>query len=116
MSKILSGFFLILVIIFMDCNTDEHIEKLLNSDNINEIIEGAKKAGDSGDQKYVPSLLWCSADLRTSTSMHFYGVSVYQAKMEALRKIFKKDPPTQIIFNHVDSTIIKFYEGLYKEQ
>jgi hypothetical protein len=101
--------------LFLGCNRDERIINLLNSDNINEIIAGAKKAGASKNKKYVPLLLKNAADFRTSTSLSHYGVSVYRAKMEALKEIFGKDPPNEISYK-LDSSIIHFYTELYKEE
>jgi hypothetical protein len=102
--------------LLLSCNKDEKIIELLNSSNINEIIRGAEKAGASGKKKFVPMLLKNDGDLRTSTSVWHYGVSVYKAKMDALKEIFQINPPNEIVFYKVDYTIIEFYTELYKKE
>lgn len=108
--------FSIAVLCFFSCNNGDQIVKLLASDNINDLINGANMAGASGNKEFVPLLLKNAADLRTSTSIWHYGVNVYKAKMDALKKIFQKEPPNEIIFNKVDSVIIHFYEQLYRKE
>jgi hypothetical protein len=97
------------------CNNDETIKKILTSKDKDDIIEGSIKAGKSGEKKFVPMLLNNSDDWRMSTNFNFKGVSVYQAKMEALSKIFKTEPPTKISYKP-DSNIISFYTELYKKK
>ena len=96
------------------CNTDKEIIELLKSKNKDEIILGAKKAGASGKLEFVPYLLDNAVDWRMSTNISFKGVTVYQAKMKALQKIFKEFPPTEITYKP-DSSVIKFYISLYRK-
>lgn len=103
------------IITYFSCNSDSRVQKLLKSTNTNDLILGAIKAGDKGDKKFVPLLLDSAADWSTSTNLRFYGVSVYQAKMRALEKIFKVSPPTEIT-SDPDSVVIKFYTELYKKE
>jgi hypothetical protein len=98
----------------MSCNTDENIIKLLNSEDKEDIISGAYKAGKSGDKKFVSLLLQNSDDPRRSTNLQFKGITVYQAKMTALKKIFKQEPPVKITYQ-TDSSIIKFYTELLQK-
>jgi hypothetical protein len=107
--------FMMMPFLFINCNSDQRITKLLKSNNINDIIKGARKAEKSGKVKFIPYLLNDAGDPRRSTSLQFKGVSVYQAKMEALENIFKKSPP-QKIDRKVDSTIIEFYRKLAYEK
>jgi hypothetical protein len=97
-----------ILLLFFSCNHDPEIVSLLKSDQTNEVILGAFKAGESGDDKFVPLLLGNCDDSRTSTSIQFKGFSVYQEKMIALRKIYKKEPPVKIT-RIPDSVVIKFY-------
>lgn len=97
------------------CNSDKDITKLLSSDVKDDIILGAIKAGESEDKKFVPLLLKNAADWRRSTSFDFKGMTVYRAKMEALRKIYKMEPPVEIKTDP-DSTVIKFYTALYEKE
>lgn len=100
--------------ICMSCNTDEKIIELLNSADKEEIISGAYKAGEEGDKKFVPYLLKDAYDERRSTNIRFKGITVYQAKMIALKKIFQQEPPEKITYR-ADSVIVKFYTALFKK-
>ncbi len=114
--KILNSlFFFAICIMLFSCNSDNKSNNLLTSNDTDDIIEGAIKAGDKRDEKFIPLLLAKAGDARGSTNFNFKGVSVYQAKMQALQKIFKVNPPVGIT-DEPDSTIIKFYMELYKKE
>lgn len=115
MKKIRKCFNLLMCLAMFSCNSDKRITELLNSRVKDDIILGATKAGESGKKKFTPLLLKNAEDWRTSTNFNYKGVSVYQAKMEALRKIFKKNPPTKITYKP-DSTIITFYTELFLKE
>jgi hypothetical protein len=100
--------FILSLLMLPSCNNDKEIFKLLQSDNKDDIILGAYKAGETEDKKFVSLLLKNADDPRRSTNLRFIGLSVYQSKMIALRKIFKMKPPNEITRN-VDSTVIEFY-------
>jgi len=53
-----------------------------------------------------------AADERMSTNIRYYGITVYQAKMIALGKIFKKFPPNKVT-PIPDSGVISFYTILF---
>lgn len=108
-------FFYSILLTMLACNNDKTIKKLLASGDKDDVIEGSIKAGKSGEKKFVPLLLNNSDDWRMSTNFNFKGVSVYQAKMEALSKIFKTEPPTKITYKP-DYIIINFYTELYKKE
>ncbi|RYD70367.1 MAG: hypothetical protein EOP55_22355 [Sphingobacteriales bacterium] len=103
---VLFSFYLLLA-----CNSDSHIINLLNSKKTSEVMLGCYKAGESRDKKYVQLLLKNANDPRVSTHINFKGISVYEAKMIALKKIYNKKPQKPITWNP-DSTIIKFYTRL----
>jgi hypothetical protein len=86
--------------------------RLLTSSNKDDIISGAYSAGESRSQDYVPLLLRNAADPRRSTNLRYYGITVYQAKMIALKKIFDKNPPNKIAPTP-DSGVILFYIHLF---
>lgn len=103
--KNLSIFFALLVA----CNnSDNDIKALLKSENIDERVEGAYKAGESGKTEFIPYLLENAGDPSISTYLQFKGFSVYQEKMIALEKILKQKAPVKII-RKPDSTVIRFY-------
>lgn len=108
-------FFKIQVLLFfliIGCKDDHNeIVKLLASENKEEVILGAFKAGESGSEDFVPLLLDDAYDYRTSTNIRFKGISVYQSKMGALSKILNAKPPVEIT-SKPDSTIIEFYNNL----
>lgn len=97
----------------MGCSSREDIIKLLKSNDKNEIILGAYKAGESQNKEYVPLLLLNPFDARRSTNLRFYGITVYQEKMNALAKIFHENPPEKIGVNP-DSAVVFFYKKLAK--
>lgn len=96
------------VLVFLSCNEEVEICKLLNSKDKDEIIRGAFEAGNTGDKKYIPLLLKNANDCRRSTNLKFKGYSVYQAKMTAIKKISKKESPVTI-GRMPDSLVIKYY-------
>lgn len=107
-----------LLIICSSCNgkSEKEIKRLLNSDKLGEIIEGAFEAGESGDKEYVPLLLHNAGNPSVTSSLHFKGFSEYQEKMYALKKILDVDPPHPVIGGHSepDSVNIKFYMQYWK--
>jgi hypothetical protein len=104
----------LLFLSFISCRGDEQIIHLLNSSDKEDVILGAYKAGESSDIKFVPLLLQNANDPRISTNIQFKGISVYQAKMGAVRKILKQDPPVALSYKP-DSTIIIFYTQLWSK-
>lgn len=109
---ILSFFFLIAI---FSCNTKSQIMTLLKSGDKDDVISGAKKAGQRKNKEFIPLLLENAADWRRSTNFEFKGVTVYQAKMEALKNIFSASPSTPIT-PIPDSIVIKFYNELYQTE
>lgn len=107
---------IILVFTFslLSCRSNTEITRLLKSSDHEDVIEGAFEAGESGNYKFVPLLLKDAYDPSGSTTLKFKEFTVYQEKMGALEKIFKKSPPNRI-FREPDSVVIKFYIGLAKE-
>jgi hypothetical protein len=100
--------------LFSFCNNNNEIIDLLSSNEKEDKIIGAYKAGKSGSMDFVPLLVKDFADPRVSTNINFKGFSVYQEKAIALEKIFKKSPPVAITTDP-DSIVIKFYMQLSRE-
>ena len=110
--KLIGKNMVILAILFLlSCNHTDDIVTLLNSEETNDVILGAFKAGKSGNIKYIPLLIENADDRRMSTDIKFKGVTVYQSKMIALKKIYKKEPPAKITYK-VDSSVIIFFKNL----
>jgi len=57
MKKHLKAFMFLSFFIITSYDKDKEIRRLLNSNKPWDLIEGAYKAGESGDKKYVPMLL-----------------------------------------------------------
>lgn len=103
--------FFILTLLFLlaaSCNKEQKIERLLNSEDKQDLIEGAFEAGETGNKKFIPLLLKNANDPRITHNLRFKGMSVYQSKMNALKKILKQQPTVAITYKP-DSTVIKFY-------
>jgi hypothetical protein len=105
-------FIIMAVLVFLSCNNEVEICKLLNSKDKDEIIRGAFEAGNTGNKKYIPLLLKNANDCRCSTNIHFKGISVYEAKMFAIKKISKKESPATI-GRMPDSLVIRYYMSLF---
>jgi len=97
----------------MSCQNKKRIYSLLNSNDKNDVIIGAYLAGESGKKEFAPLLLKNAWDERTSTNIQFKGFTVYQEKMIALKKIYKKDPPNVITYMP-DSSVIHFLRHFRK--
>jgi len=104
-----------LFFVLMSCNQGKEIQQLLHSDKPTEIIEGAYKAGISGDKKYVSLLLKNANNPSASTALHWKGFTVYTEVMFALERIYKVNPPHPYKGALVlpDSVNIKFYSVLW---
>ena len=103
--------FLISLFVGLSCSNKKEIVGLLKSNDKDDIISGAYSAGESESRDYIPLLLANAADYRRSTNLRYYGITVYQAKMIALGKIFKKYPPIEVAPTP-DSVVISFYINL----
>lgn len=114
--KNLGYFSVVLIFIFFGCNNSyKKIEALLLSNETNDLILGSLKARRSGDERFCKFLIQNADDPRRSTNIRHKGVSVYQAKMEALKKILGEEPPKKID-QIPDSVNIKFYTELIKRR
>ncbi len=107
-------FFSLLLFMIQSCNSDERITRQLLSKDKDDLIEGAIAAGKSKNKKFIPLLLNNAANSEMSTNFSFKGVSVYRAKMNALRQIFQQEPFADIT-DEPDSLVIKFFIKLNDE-
>jgi len=81
--------FALLLFVDVACHKDEKIIKLLTSQDVEDNILGAYKAGETGKMKFVPYLLENAGDQSTSINIQFKGYSIYEEKMIALKKILE---------------------------
>ncbi len=81
---------------------------MINSNEKNKIIRGYLLIGENRDTTFVESIFKNLDDQRISHDYSFKGVSVYQSKMIAIKKISGIPPPKKINYKKDDS-IINFY-------
>lgn len=109
----MKNFFLMLLVLY-GCNNVNHkkdIDELLRSKNIADIIEANYLIGESKDTSFVKLLFDNIEDPRITHDVRFKGISVYQSKIIALKKIFNVLPPKKISYSP-DTLIINFYKNL----
>ncbi len=109
------GMFFLATFITISCDTKDpqKIIVLLKSKKTNDLIYGADMAGRLRDKVFVPLLLKNANNPSVSVRYNYQGVSVYQAKMVALGRIFNSFPTVKITSNP-DSAVIKFYLKIAK--
>lgn len=107
----------ILFIFLLSCteSKQERINKLLNKNDKTSIIEASFLIGEIKDTSYVPILLKNCYDCRITHHMQFYGISVYQSKMIALKKISGVAPPSEATYQP-DSSIVNYYTAWAKSR
>ncbi len=101
---------LVLILIFiLSCeNNSQKIVKLLNSNDKTDIIRGCSLLNSEKDSAFVKYLFKNLNDERISHEAKFYGISVYSAKIKALKRISGLEPPNMIIYKN-DSINTNFY-------
>jgi len=99
-----------ITLLLLSCEKDrkDEILNLLNSNDKTKIIKGCSLINSEKDTMYVNFLLRNIDDSRVSNHSDYYGISVYEAKIKALKRISNLDPPNKITYN-VDSLNISFY-------
>jgi hypothetical protein len=88
--------------------TKEEINRLIESKDKTDQVIGFYVIGQRKDTSYIPRVLSNAADPRITHHRSFYGFSVYQSKMGAMRNISGEMPPRRLT-SEPDSVIIKFY-------
>ncbi|AFD07511.1 hypothetical protein Solca_2472 [Solitalea canadensis DSM 3403] len=109
---------IITLIIFCNCshkNDRVKIVELLNSTYVGDNIKAYYLIGESRDTSFIRELVKDPYDSRVTNNLEFKGISVYQAKMIALRKLTGVPPP-KIITYEPDSLIGEFYINLLRER
>ncbi len=112
---------LLLISLFLiSCNqnyqmTRERIEALISSTDKGKVIEGFYLIGETKDTSFVMAIFNNPGDPRVTNLRKFKGISVYQAKMTAMKKITGIEPPMEITYRP-DTTIINFYFRLAKQR
>lgn len=104
-----------ILFLFVSCNNGnnkktnpDEIRNLIYNMNVNKIVEGNFIIGEEKQIIFIKDLLINADDNRISHHYRFKGISVYQSKMIALKKISGMNPPN-LIKSKSDSVVIKFY-------
>lgn len=84
------------------------VDSLLSSDDPGHLIEAFYLIGECRDTSRLAIVFQDATDPRVTHRLHFKGISVYQSKMAALRKISGLAPPVKVT-DDPDSSVIKFY-------
>lgn len=87
---------------------DENIDSLIRSENVSNVIKGYYLIGEKRDTSYLKEIFDNISDSRISHNWRFLGMSVYQSKVGALRKISGLAPPNPIS-HKPDPVVISFY-------
>lgn len=104
--------FVLILIISISCATKdtERISTLLKSDDPGNLIQAYYLIGENRDLDFIKEVISNPYDPRVTNVSDYKGMSVYQSKMIALRKITKLDPPHKITYQP-DSVVVNFYCG-----
>ena len=102
-------FFILFILLLNSCNSKEKISLLLKSDDKTQIMLGCSYINSQKDTEYVSLLLKDLDDSRISHDVRFNGMSVYQCKINALKRISNIDPPKKVTYK-VDTVNINFYK------
>ncbi|MBD2770491.1 hypothetical protein IC235_21615 [Hymenobacter sp. BT664] len=100
----------LLLMLMCSCVSKEPgIDSLLKSKKATDVISAFYTIGNLKDTSYVRNIFIDPYDPRVSHDYRFLGISVYQSKMIAIKKISGCDPPAPITYRP-DSSIVKFYQ------
>lgn len=105
------GLFFWIVSMLFSCEkkyNNEDIIKFLNSDDKTEIMKGCSLLEGEKDTIFVKYLFRDIEDIRISHAANFYGITVYEARMGALKRISGLNPPNKITYMF-DSLNTHFY-------
>ncbi|WP_261512643.1 hypothetical protein [Chryseobacterium paludis] len=102
--------FLIILTLFSCIKNDkDKIIELLNSDDKTKIMKGCSQLKSEKDTIFIKYLFKDITDERISHDAEFYGISVYQAKIGALKRISGLPSPNKNTYEF-DSLNTAFYK------
>jgi|GEM_PF-1580548 len=102
------------LVLLVACSVgDDHydskqISEMIATGDAPQLVRAYYHIGEQRDTTFIPFLVSQMSDPRISHDFDFLGVSVYQSKMVALKKISGLSPPRPIQ-PRPDSSIINFY-------
>ena len=88
---------------------DLSVHELLLSPRATNVMRGAYTAGQARDTSQLRALFAGAYDPRISHDAHFLGMSVYQCRMGALRKISGSEPPKPITCRPDSAVVVLYY-------
>lgn len=106
------GMFCGIILMLFSCEkkyNKEDIIRLLNSNDKTEIMKGCSLLKDEKDTVFVKYLFKNIEDGRISHNTEFYGITVHQATIGALRRISGINPPNKSTYK-LDSLNTAFYK------
>jgi len=117
MIRISINYSLFILFLFIGCNNicETDIDKLITSKSAKNVVKGYYIIGECNLESYVKQIFENIDDSRISHEYKFYGISVYQSKVIALKKISGLNPPNKIT-NEVDKTVVEFYLNWAKKK
>lgn len=109
---------ILIVLLFLSCyksKTPDSLREMLNSNDVEKIIEASDYIGKNKDTNLVADLLKNSLDPRISHNIRYYGMSVFKVKMSVMKNLTSINPPKQISYKP-DSLIFEFYYNISKKR
>jgi len=106
------------ILLFSSCykkRDASNLREMLNSNDIEKIIEASNYIGKNKDTNMVADLLKNSLDPRISHDIRYYGISVFKAKMSVMKDLTLMNSPKQISYKP-DSLIFEFYYNVSKKR
>ena len=101
----------LLLVLIASCEekySREEVKLLLQKGRQEDLVNAYYLIGQNKDTTFLNDLISNPYDPRIVHLLQFYGMSVYQCKMHALRKISGLSPPKKITYEP-DSAIVNFY-------
>lgn len=106
---------IVTLLIFSCSDRSKNINDLLKSNDTDKLVEAFYLIGEKRDTNYIKYIFENPIDARVSNKLKFKGISVYQSKMTAIKKITGISPPNVITYIP-DPTIVAFYSKIVKEK
>jgi len=89
-------------------DSKQEVKRLLERGQKEDLVKAFYLIGENRDTSFLKEVIANPYDPRIVHLAQFYGMSVYQSKMVALRKISGLSPPRKITYQP-DSTVVNFY-------
>jgi hypothetical protein len=109
--KLCSIFFLFIFLLSCNRMSDKRkieLWRMMKSNNVDSIIQATIEIQKAKDTGMIDAILYGADDPRITHNARHKGMSVYQIKMSALKRVTGLLPPKKITYK-VDTTVINFY-------